>query len=80
MIIDESALAGLHERYSNVHPLIFHRSMEKAKSLGELFDILEGVSDEDYPLVWCEALRRWVTTDDIFQSQAYVDLKEKRSN
>ena len=32
---------ALKKRYSDLHPLIFHRSLDKTKTNGELFDILE---------------------------------------
>lgn len=75
-MIEESVLTGLRKRYSNIHPLIFARSAEKAKSGGELFDILETIP-VNYPIVWSEECRKWVTTNDIFQSQDYVDMKKK---
>jgi hypothetical protein len=76
-MIEEGVLAGLRKRYPDIHPLIFHRSVEKAKSGGELFDILETIP-VNYPIIWSEEWRQWVTTSDIFQSQAYVDMKKKR--
>jgi len=75
-MIEESVLTGLRNRYPDVHPLIFSRSAEKAKSGGELFDILETIP-VNYPIIWSEEWRQWVTTNDIFQSQAYVDMKKK---
>ena len=65
-MFDQSLLDKLKERYSQVHPLMFQRSVEKAKSAGELFDILDLIS-QDYPLIWDENERRWVSTKDIFQ-------------
>lgn len=53
---------ALCERYPQVHPLLFHRSMEKAVSHGELFDILESLPEE-YPIVWDDKQRKWVSTD-----------------
>ena len=53
---------ALKERYARLHPLIFKRSLEKAQSYGELFDILDTVPDQ-FPIVWSEADRRWVTTN-----------------
>lgn len=75
MIIDEDVLNGLRKRYSSVHPLIFHRSVEKARSAGDLFDILETIP-VNYPIVWADEWRQWVMTDDIFQAQAYVNMKK----
>jgi hypothetical protein len=58
--MDEIQLA-LQERYSHIHPLLFHRSLEKAKSNGELFDILDSMPEP--PIVWDDKLRRWISTD-----------------
>jgi hypothetical protein len=49
---------ALQIRYSHIHPLIFMRSLEKAKSNGELFDILETIPKE-YPIRWDEDNRCW---------------------
>jgi len=53
---------SLKERYPHIHPLVFHRSCEKAKSNSELFDMLETMPKK-YPIVWDEEKRKWVVTD-----------------
>jgi hypothetical protein len=58
----------LKERYEQLHPLLFHRSWEKAKSDGHLFDLLEGMPTE-YPIIWCEQDHCWKHTKDLIQSQ-----------
>ena len=50
-MLDFELIKKLKERYSNIHPLIFHRSVEHAKSNGELFDILDTIP-EKFPIVW----------------------------
>lgn len=67
--INDELLAGFRERYPDIHPLIFQRSVDKAESPGELFDILETFPDE-YPLVWCDQERCWKKTEDVFQKKA----------
>jgi hypothetical protein len=62
-------------RYAHLHPLIFQRSLERATSNGELFDILESFSGE-YPVVWDESIRRWVRTEDLLQSKAIQAKRE----
>ena len=62
--MDKKVLKGLKRRYKDVHPLIFQRSIDHAKNEGELFDILENLPKE-YPIVWNEKERNWVTTDDL---------------
>lgn len=66
-IIDDVA-EGLRKRYPKLHPLMFKRSVEKARSHGELFDILESIPD-DFPVIWDDHLRRWVITDDLMQAR-----------
>lgn len=46
---------GLKKRY-NIHPLIFLRSVERAKDVMHLFDILESIPKK-YPIEWKED--RW---------------------
>lgn len=57
---------ALKARYPHVHPLMFQRSLEKAKSNGDLFDILEGIPKQ-YPIVWDDKKRCWKHTDDLLQ-------------
>jgi hypothetical protein len=66
---------ALRERYSNLHPLLFQRSLEKASSNGELFDILEGIPS-DYPIVWDDDTKSWIHTEDMLQSK----LRRKEEN
>lgn len=58
---------ALRNRYSQLHPLLFERSAEKAKTNGELFDLLEGMPT-DYPLVWDDKQRTWKHTDNLLQA------------
>lgn len=60
---------ALKERYSHLHPLLFQRSLEKARSNGELFDLLEGMPKE-YPIVWDDKDRVWKHTADLLQNQS----------
>lgn len=60
----------LKERYSDINSLIFQRSVDRAKSDVELFDILDTIPST-YPIIWDEKENRWVHTDDIFQSQSF---------
>lgn len=59
---------ALRKRYSHLHPLLFQRSLEKARSDGELFDILESIP-EAHPIIWDEESRRWIHTPDLLQSE-----------
>jgi hypothetical protein len=58
---------ALKARYAHVHPLIFQRSVEKACTNGELFDILEGLPAE-WPIIWDNDQRSWKKTDNLLQA------------
>lgn len=75
-MISEESLNNLRNKYTNIHPLIFHRSVERAKTAGELFDILDTLPDK-YPIVWDENTKRWKTTKDLFQVKDF-SLKKKK--
>lgn len=68
--MDVVVVEKIKERYPSLHPLLVHRSVERACSLGELFDILEEVPTE-MPVAWDEQSRRWKTTDDITQARNF---------
>jgi hypothetical protein len=59
--ISEDVLTGLRNKYSHIHPLLFLRSVERAKSAADLFDILDTMPE--IPVVWNETERRWTRTD-----------------
>ena len=71
MPIPEDVISNLKKKYINVHPFVFHRSVERAKTAGELYDILEAIP-EGYPIVWNGITRRWVTTEDFYQSKGFL--------
>lgn len=56
MNVDDKVL-NLKERYPKLHPLVFFISVEKAKSLGDLFDILETIPE--LPISWNYDLNKW---------------------
>jgi hypothetical protein len=78
MAIRPDFLEKIKNSYSYIHPLIFHRSVEKTNSEVELFDILDSLPQE-YPVVWSEADRRWVTTRDLVQTEKF-DLGMEKKN
>lgn len=53
---------ALQNRYPHIHPLIFKRTIEKASSDGEIFDILE-TFPKMMPVSWCEEKRCWIIVD-----------------
>jgi hypothetical protein len=70
--MNKKVLEGFKKRYKDIHPLIFQRSIDHAKSEGELFDILENLPEE-YPIVWDEKERNWVTTDDLLLGENFKE-------
>lgn len=71
-MLDKSVVEKLHERYADLHPLIFKRSVEKAKTNGELFDILEDVP-KSFPIKWCEETRRWIYFRSFFEIDSFLE-------
>ncbi len=50
------------DRYGHLPPLVLHRSVERARTPGELFDFLDGFP-KTYPVAWDDVARRWGVTD-----------------
>jgi hypothetical protein len=69
-MIPEELLKALKSKYASVHPLMFHRSKERSKTAGDLFDILDTMPTE-FPIVWNEESKRWVSTKDLFQAKTF---------
>ena len=69
-MIEKETINKLRERYSHLHPMLFHLSVERANDAGELFEILESVPAES-PVLWDENKRRWVVTDDLTQARLF---------
>ncbi len=69
----DQVLQGLKKRYPHINELIFERSIEKARSHGELFDILEDVPTE-MPVVWDEESRRWKYEADLLQTNIMAKI------
>jgi len=61
--IEDSVLANYRSRYSGVHPLVFQRSLERANSPLELFEILESVPSK-LPYSWDDSRRAWLPERD----------------
>lgn len=60
--IEDEVILAMRKRYIFLHSLLFLRSVEKARSRSELFDILDTVPAQ-FPLTWNDDLRRWITVD-----------------
>lgn len=62
--IDDSTLANFRAKYSWLHPLVFQRSLERAVSALDLFEILES-APKDPPFSWDEGARSWRRDEDV---------------
>ena len=58
MTMNELKVDNFRKYYSDIHPLIFHRSVEHARTDAELFEILESIPKE-YPIIWDAKSYRW---------------------
>jgi hypothetical protein len=67
-VIDTVVIEKLRERYHNIHPLIFYRSVEHSKDAGELFEILDEFPNE-YPITWDENSRRWTKQEFLYDAE-----------
>jgi hypothetical protein len=75
--ICEDKLSALKRRYSQVHPLMFQRSVERAKNLADLFEILEGIPVR-FPVVWDDSKRMWVKETDLSSKKNLKELASKK--
>lgn len=75
-MLDANVVLKLKERYPQLHPALFHRSVERAKSVGHLFDILETIPKE-FPLIWSDTNGCWIECNDIYQSQEFFEALKK---
>lgn len=69
-MISEELLNSLKLKYTSIHPLLFQRSKERAKTAGELFDLLDTMPVK-FPITWNEEAKRWLHTTDLFQAKAF---------
>lgn len=72
-MLESEIVDSLRKRYADIHPLIFRRSVQKANTAVELFDILDSFPHQ-YAVVWNEHNRRWEQTKDLVQAEKF-DLK-----
>lgn len=63
-MIDEKTIAALKDRYKDLHPLVFHRSLEKSLSAADLFDILENIPK--FPFYWDDTNKKWSKVSDFY--------------
>ena len=73
-MLDHSVIEKLKERHAKLNPLLFYRSCERAKTNGDLFDILETIP-KGFPIVWSESDHRWKKTKDLFLAEDFFNEK-----
>ena len=72
---DKEITENFKKRYSHIHPLIFHRSLERSNSFVELFEILESVPSK-FPISWDENKRSWVKNLDITSQKKLKSIRK----
>lgn len=73
-MLDPNVVEKLRERHAKINPLIFYRSCERAKTNGDLFDILETIP-KGFPLIWSEADHKWKKIKDLYLSEDFFNEK-----
>lgn len=63
-IIQVRVIEKLKQRYPDIHLVVFLRSMEKANTPGELFDILD-TFPKSFPVEWDSSSRRWQIVENL---------------
>ena len=76
-LMDEATLANFRARYSEVHPLVFQRSLEKASSALDLFEILQTVPSLP-PFSWDDSKRSWSRDEDVMATGSMKSMLTKR--
>lgn len=73
--LEEEQIEKLRKRYPNLHLLVFHRSIERAKDMFHLFDILETIPKE-YPICWDETHKFWTHKADIIGEEQLNTIRK----
>lgn len=71
--MDEQVIQGMRSKYPGIHPLIFHRSLRRSKTMGDLFDILESAAEENLPMKWDTDKHKWVHVEDLLQVENFFE-------
>ena len=71
--MNPEVIEKLKIRYQDLHPLLFHRSLERAKSEVALFDILHS-TPTNFPLAWDEQKNCWAKIE-LFPKSMNLERK-----
>jgi hypothetical protein len=73
---EDPCIEAFRKRYHHLHPLVFCRSLEKAKNAMDLFEILESVPRK-LPFSWDEKKRVWTKDQDILAQKKLKNIRKK---
>ena len=76
--IGDDEISNFRSKYASVHPLVFHRSLEKANSYLDLFEILESLPKKP-PFSWSEEKRAWIPDSDVMASISLKSMMKRKS-
>jgi len=74
--MEDSCVEAFKKRYSALHPLVFQRSVERAKSASDLFEILEGMPSK-FPISWDDIKHMWVNDSDVIAQKKMKNIRRK---
>jgi hypothetical protein len=72
---EDPCVGALKTRYPHLNPLVFHRSLEKARNPFDFFEILESIPE--VPFSWDEGDRRWVKEQDMIAQKKLKNIRKK---
>ena len=72
----ENELSNFKSKYSGVHPLAFHRSLERATSALDLFEILESMPSS-VPFSWNDETHSWVADEDVMGIESLKSMLKR---
>jgi hypothetical protein len=55
--MDDNFINSIRQKYKKIHPLIFHRSLEKSERGSDLFEILQTMPRS--PFYWDDSNKKW---------------------
>lgn len=73
---EDPILLNFKTKYFSIHPLVFHRSVERAINYMDLFEILCTIPSV-HPYSWSDSERMWVNDDDFMSLNALKKLKRR---
>lgn len=76
MILDDFLVEKFKNQYGHVHPLVFQRSIERAKNSADLFEILETIPKP--PFSWNEEKHRWIKDMDVSSKKKLKKMISKK--